>query len=662
MKEGGITVPIFRTLLLLFTGNANALEEIDPFALSPQQLFSATVMSATKTDDTWWNTPAAVYVLDSEDIARAGATSIPEALRLVPGVQVARINTGGWALTIRGFNGDLANKLLVLMDGREVYNHLFSGVYWDVQDTLLEDIDRIEVIRGPGATLWGANAVNGIINIITKTAAETQGTLVSTLAGNQEKIGVARYGGKTKDGTAYRIYGKGFNRDGLDPLPGNLRAGDWNQGRGGFRLDSGEFTLQGDAYSSRTGAFYNAPSLTPPHAVLTHEITSARGSNILTRWTHKRGENQRLTIQSYLDYERRESLLLTDETASFDFDTQYEFSPSLHHRTVAGGRLRYTLNELTGSPAARFGEEWRNDPLISAFVQDKITLDPERWFLTLGSKFEHHYFTGFEIEPGAQLQFHPNNRQMLWASLARAVRTPSVLERDDTILLAVVRMPGAPVPISVPVVPSPHLDSEDLLAHEIGYRHRLTSGLMLDVTTFYNDYRKLASNVVLAPSVVNNGIDPIHFQLPIQIQNLTTGSTYGFETMLDWQAHENLNLSASLSLFKMELHGPSSIALDPEAAEGRSPQQQFNLLARWNPTDATTFDSTLYYVSELGGLGIGDYWRLDLHWGWEIDQQMSFDLAGQNLLNGKHQEFRLDPSGRNVEISPVVYGKLTWRL
>lgn len=663
------SLPIIAVMSCLhgYESHANDANYLD---LSPEQLFDAKVMSATKTDDTWWNTPAAVYVLGNEDIKRSGATSIPEALRLVPGVQVSRFHTSGWAVSVRGFNSDLANKLLVLIDGREVYNHLFSGVYWDAQDTILEDIERIEVIRGPGAALWGANAVNGVINIITKHASETQGGLVSAIVGNKERIASTRYGGEIGEAGHYRVYGKALTREPQQTLAGSNPANqDWDAWRGGFRADwqdtdkRDHFMLQGDGYSSNADHYRTIPSFTSPFLSTNEETVNARGAHILGRWNRTLENDAKLSVQGYMDYTLRDLHLLEDETTALDLDAQLHFPAWGRHEFLTGARLRYNFNELNGSPQTTFSSAHRKDKLFSGFVQDKITLAPEEWFLTLGSKFEHNDYSGFEVQPSGKLQWHPNNNQMVWGSISRAVRTPSRLEQDlDILLTAVPPSAALPVPAGVSLVANPDFDSEELIAYELGYRHQVTPAIQFDLATFYNEYDKLAANAILTPRIVDNGIDPLHFLIPVEISNMTQGETYGAEMTVNWQATDTLDLSASYSYLNVVLDGPpESIALESEVAEGQSPHHQFTMRSMWEMTDTMSLDSALHYVSSLSALSVDNYWRLDLHWNWRLDERLELSLVGQNLLDDAHQEFSVPTNGNATEIERSLYGKLTWR-
>lgn len=652
--------------LIVFPHNANAVLGGDYIDLPPEQLFNATVISVSKTSERLMDAPAAIYVLTNKDIIRSGATSIPEVLRLVPGLQVARLNTGSWAVSARGFNSSLANKLLVLIDGREVYNHLYSGVYWDVQDTLLEDIDRIEVIRGPGATLWGSNAVNGVINIITKNSSDTQGTLVSGLAGNQEKIAAARYGGKTGNKGNYRAYGKYLYRDEQQALPGKRAIDEWDAYRGGFRADwkngkePGSFMLQGDAYQSNVDQFRTIPQFTAPFNSVNEETVNASGAHLLGQLESELANGSKLTVQSYVDYTLRDLHVLEDENTAFDLDAQIALPEWQRHNILTGGRVRYSINDLKGSPQVTFASANSKDTLFSGFIQDKITLVPKEWFLTLGTKLEHNDYSGFEVQPNARLQWHPNDRQMVWGSVARAVRTPSRLERDVNLLAAVIPpTPTMLMPTAISLVPNPHFDSEELMAYELGYRNQWTPSLLFDVATFYNDYDKLATTAFFPTSVVDNGIDPVHFSIPLAITNMTQGKTYGVETVINWQANDALNFSAAYSYLNITLDGPpSTVAASSEAAEGISPRHQFSIRSLWDVTDDHTLDATLYYVGSLSTSNIKDYWRFDVRWGWQITDGVEWALVGQNLLDDAHQEFA--GSTNITEIERSIYGRVTW--
>lgn len=397
-----------------------------------EQLLGATVTSVARREEQLAQSPAAVQVITPEEVRRSGATSIPEVLRLVPGLQVGRVDSHNWAISSRGFNDLYANKLLVLIDGRSVYTPLFSGVYWDAQDVMLEDIERIEVIRGPGAALWGANAVNGVINVITKKTASTQGFLATVGGGNYERgFGAFRYGGKLGDSANFRVFGKYSDRGNSLSLGGGRAEDAWGMGRIGFRIDwdapdSNLLTLQGDIYSGREDQLYRrldpTRSFTP---YFDHARDSLSGGNIIARWTHTVSQENEFTLQTYYDRTNLNSAVLGEKRDTFDIDFQHRFPLGERQTIVWGGGYRWTQDELRNSLEVAFAPDRRASNLFSAFVQDEITIARDLVTLTLGSKFEHNDYTGFEIQPNARLLWTPTEKTSVWTSVARAVRTPS---------------------------------------------------------------------------------------------------------------------------------------------------------------------------------------------------------------------------------------------
>ncbi len=659
IRRGGRWTYWAATAALIVTP-AWAQDELDPFELSPEQLFGAEVISASRSPESVWEAPAAVYVVSASDIERSGATTIAEALRLVPGVQVARSNTSGWAVSVRGFNSALANKLLVLIDGREIYDPLFSGTYWDVQDTALEDIERIEVIRGPGATLWGANAVNGVINIITRRAADTQGVLISAVAGDAERASVtARYGGAAGENVQWRVYGRAFDRRSQELLAGGDDNSDWQAWRGGFRTDaalnaSDALTLQGDIYHSETGQMRLVTALSPPYASLQQESIIAEGANLLGRWTREMDNEARLTAQAYVDLTRRNQALLEDRRTSFDLDVQYEFPDLDAHDLIAGVRYRHSTDVVTETEVITSPQRKHRTELVSAFIQDEIALAPA-WRLTLGSKFDDNDYSGFEVQPSARLQWL-GDRQTIWASVSRAVRSPSELEREFDIVLGAGDILGTLVTIEL--LPNAEFDSEELTAYEVGYRRQWSDTLAMDVALFHNEYDNLATLTPLAPMLAS---DPPRIILaPILTTNDTEAQSEGGEVVFDWTARENLQISLSWSVLDLEVEGPPA-AIDAEIAEGQSPNNQATLRLSWDATDRWSFDGSLYYVDELQVYAIDDYIRADLRIGYRLTPSVHVELVGQNLFDDEHREFGAPGDANASTISRNVFGRLTWR-
>lgn len=620
--------------------------------LSIEELMNIEVTSVSKKEEKLSAAPAAIFVITQEDIRRAGVLSIPEALHMAPGLDVGRVDAHSWAVSARGFNDVFANKLLVLMDGRSVYTPLFSGVFWDVQDTMIEDIDRIEVIRGPGAALWGANAVNGVINIISKPAKDTQGWLATAGGGSEEQGFVgARYGGELQDGVHYRVYGKFFNQDDSTLAGGNNAEDRWRMGRGGFRIDwdgsqNNLLTLQGDGYFGDEQDLFAVPAAAPPFIEYVKSDSDVAGGNILGRWTHTFADDSSLQLQMYYDRTLRDATIVREDRDTADIDLQHRFLLGQRQEIVWGLNYRVTADDLKGSTNVSLSPSQRTTHLVSAFVQDEIDLVPDRLRLTLGSKFEHNDFTGFEIQPSARLLWTPRDRHTVWASVSRAVRTPSRAEDDVTL-----NPPGAPVGFAT-AQGQRSFDSEELLAYEIGYRVQPHARVSLDLAGFYNVYDRLRT------AEPNGG-----FTLASSLANRLEGETYGLEVAARWQVTDWWRLQPTYSLLQMELHrDANSQDSAAELAEGDSPQNQFSLRSSMDLPGRIELDCWLRYVDSLGNLNVPSYMTLDIRLGWRMSPNVEFAIVGQNLLENRHLEFKPSTiSTQTTEIERSVYGKITIR-
>ena len=443
-----------------------------------------------------FDTAAAVYVITHEDIHRSGATNIPDALRMIPGVQVAQISANKWAISIRGFNEEFANKLLVLIDGRNVYTPLYGGVYWDMQNVMLDDVERIEVVRGSGGTLWGANAVNGVINIITKSAKDTQGTLVTAAGGNELLgMGSARYGGKLNENTYYRAYSMYFDRDnGKRPNAGDAADG-WNVLSGGFRIDSDKsqndsLGLQGDIFNGNVGQMGTEYSFSSPFSQSFNHESDIKGGNILGRWKHSFSESSGLALQTYYDRTERHEKLFAETRDTYDIDFQHNFQLSDGQALIWGLGYRFSTDNFAGTTSTFMDPQRRDLHLYSCFVQDEITLVENRLKTTVGVKLEHNSLSGFEYQPSARLAWTPNNSNIVWASVSRAVRTPTRMDRDIQYIVSVT--PGAP-PIAVEAFGNGEVRTEKVMSYELGYRVIPAEKLFFDFAAFFNQYRDLRS-------------------------------------------------------------------------------------------------------------------------------------------------------------------------
>ena len=625
--------------------------------LSLEELTNIEITSAARGPETLAHTAAAVTVLTAEDIHRSGFTSVAAALRLVPGLAVARVDSQTWAISSRGFNDVFANKLLVMIDGRSIYTPLFSGVFWDVQDVVLEDIDRIEVVRGPGATLWGANAVNGVINIITKSARDTQGLLISGGGGTEERAFTSvRYGAKLKDDAFLRVFAKYTNRD-SSALPLSGQAHDaWEMYRAGFRLDwdpnrENRFTFQGDIYTGDKERMYGIPTLTFPFAGQVQSEDYVAGGNLLARWSHTFSAGSELTVQAYYDRTIRDTAIFSEARDTGDVDLQHRFALGAHQEIVWGLGFRSTRDDITNTLNVSLVPETRTLNLYSAFIQDEITIVPERLGLTLGSKFEHNDFTGFELQPSIRAWWAPGARQTIWASVSRAVRTPSRAESD----LRLNPAPPAPIPPGrLTVFGNPEMIAEELLAYEIGYRAQPHEHLTFDLALFYNEYENLRSLERTVPGPVS----------PSFVGNNFAGETYGGELSATAQAAQPWRLQGGYTFLEMHLHRArgSTDASTEAGTEGSSPQHQFFIRSLLDLGWNIQFDSTLRYVDALPGPDIPSYLALDLRLAWSPRKNLEVAIVGQNLLDDRHPEFAPTFIGtQRTETERRVFGTFQWR-
>ncbi len=651
---------VFVGLLALCAGRATAADDAGGSStealksLSVEELMDIEVTSVSRRPERYLEAPAAIQVITGDEIRRSGATSIPAALRLASSLSVAQENAHEWVISARGFSSDVGNKLLVLMDGRTVYTPLFSGVFWDRQDYLLADIERIEVISGPGGTLWGANAVNGVINIITKSADDTRGLYLETGAGTDpQSFAGVRYGGAIGESGSWRVYGKYVDRDGETYSGGADAMDSWHMGQGGFRLDAGDstgasWTLQGDVYRANEG-------------IVTGGRGTVSGGNLLGRYSRTLQGGSDLSLQIY--YDRTHLMLpvpeflfapagtLRDDLDTYDLDFQHRFQIGERHSLVWGLGFRLTHDVLENAPALAFFPATLDQRLYSAFVQDEISLG-QNLALTLGTKLEHTDYTGFEYEPSVRLQWDLSEKQMVWGAVSRAVRTPSRIDRDLS--------QPAPGYLIVILQGDEHFDSENLLAWELGYRAQLGTDFSTSVSTFYNKYDELRSTSTSPP-------DPV-FELPFPFffENNLAGETYGMELSARWQVLDRWRLRAGYNLLQADLRvKPGEEDFNNTLNETADPQQQFSLHSAVEMPWGVEFDADLRWVDRRAVNDSGvpssvpDYFTLDLRLGWRPAPGVELSVAGRNLLNEYHPEYGL-PGPTRVQIERSVYGKIAW--
>ena len=639
---------------------ANAAEKPSLLDLGIEQLMNMEVSTASRRDQPLSHTAAAAFVITREDIRRSGATNIPEALRLAPGVDVAQISASKWSVSIRGFSGRHANKLLVLLDGRTLYNPMFSGVYWEIHNPPLEDVERIEVIRGPGGTLWGANAVNGVINIITRHTSATRGGLADLWVGTQQQFGTLRWGGRLGESGDFRVFGKADRDDPFDTVAGGAVHDDFDRQQVGFRTDwsaggTDQFTLQGDLIRLDQGQELVLPAADNPpsyHARVSDRV-DVTGGNLLGRWERSLAVDSEIRVQAYWDYYERDEITRSERVSTFDLDMQHHLSVGGRNEIVWGLGYRHTEDEAVGNPALVVGvPESRSLNTYSGFAQDEYELLDNRVWLTFGAKIEHNDLTGWEWQPNFRALWAPDADQSVWASIARAVRTPSRGERDYRITLDVQppMSPSNPLPLALSqsIYGSPDYGSERLIAYELGYRARVTHGLTLDAAVFYNDYDDLLTARLGQPVIVGS-----HLLVPLTTANDMEGHSYGAELALDWRPNEQWRVQPTLSLLMPDFRlKPSNNLPSNEGVrqrEGSDPKIQFSLRTGWSPRSDLNLDLWLRSVSAVPGAGrtslftdlpeVDGYVTLDARIAWRPKAGLELALIGKNLLQPSHLEY-----------------------
>jgi iron complex outermembrane receptor protein len=600
--------------------------------LSVEELMDVEVTSVSKRAEPLSHAASAIQVITQEDIRRSGATSLPEALRLASNLQVAQVDSRQWAISARGFNSTTANKLLVLIDGRTVYTPLYSGVFWDVQDVPLADIDRIEVISGPGATLWGANAVNGVINVITKNAQDTQSLLVSGGAGTALRgFGTARYGGRAGAGVRYRIYGTGFARDATE-LPTGLDAtDDWHMGQGGLRVDweaseIDRLTLQGDLYGGRM----SQPS---------GSDVAVSGGNAVGRWSHSFSATSDVRVQMYYDGTHRDLPgIFGEDLHTYDVEFQHQTLLGRRHDVVWGLSYRLVNDNVRNSAALAFLPPHVVRQWVAGFLQDEITLVPDRLGVAVGAKIEHNDYTGVEVQPSGRVRWRMSPSGTLWAAVSRALRTPSRIDRE-------LFVPGQPPYV---LAGGPDFRSEEELAYELGYRVQRRA-LALSLATFYNRYDGLRSleqtNPPAAfPLVIGNGLD---------------GESYGAELTSEYRVTDRWQIRAGYTELRVHTWStPGSTDASQGSSESHTPNRQFSLNSSVDLPADLRLDGGFRYVSEIANQQVPGYAELDARLTWSPIAQFALSLVGQNLLHRRHVEYGTPAARREIERG--MHGSVEW--
>jgi len=633
--------------------------------LSLEQLGNVQITTVSKDPETVLKTPAAAYVITHDDIARSGATSLPEALRLAPGVEVARIDADHWSVSVRGFAGQFSKSLLVLIDGRSVYTPLFSGVYWDAQDVMLDDVDRIEVIRGPGGTIWGANAVNGIINIITRSAKDTTGVLSTLGGGNVDQgLGNVRYGETTRRGFSYRLYSMGAMR-GPEFHPDGDNFDDWRMGQAGFRMDwphgaGNDFTAQGDFYRGQSGESLLLATFSPLAEAPQQDKANFSGGNMLMRWQHRIARGSDAQVQAYFDRTNRQDIELGETRSTFDVD-YIEHQRTLDRQELTwglGARLSPS-NVIQTSPAVDFLPHRQTDSIYSSFVQYELPFDGDKFSLMAGSKFERTNFSGYDYQPSVRLLWSPTSKQSAWLAVTRAVRTPSRQDQDVRFDILVQATP--PPPVFFEIVGNPRFMPEKLIAYEAGYRSRVNRSAYIDFTAFFNVYNDLEGYGPLSLAVLTSP-PPEDLAIVLPYANVIEGRSVGTEVAPTWDATRWWQLRGAYSLLHMELSdrpGYTDVGNLLGSYLGSSPTHVANVQSIVNLPGRFKFSQTYRYVSQLPAYSVHPYNTADVRLARRAGEGFDFAVVGQNLLRPSHDEFGGDP-GPLVGIKRSAYLSVTW--
>ena len=641
--------------------------DFDVSTLSLEELLQVKVTSVSRKSESLFGAPAAVYAISAEDIHRLGATDLPSALRAAPGVQVGRISNKDVALSPRGFNGVSANKLLALVDGRSIYSPLFAGVQYRSHDMVMQDIERIEVIRGPGATLWGANAVNGVINVTTKTAHETLGTLVSASVSDEgDNAAVIRHGFAVDKNTDARVWAL-YQQHPSFPSASSRSTRMDNLGAG-LRLDrrtgdTGTFTLIADWSESRLPYDDTTFNLSPPYITSTAAIDHTRSGSVLARLHRTVSAATRYELQGWVEYRDSVGITLNDEHWVSDLEFTVQHAASDRHEIVAGLGGRLHTDEIGSSDQYQFDARTSQQSLFTGFIQDEITLIPDHFSVTAGTKVEHNAFTGFEVQPGLRATWRETQHWTLWASVARAVRTPARAERGTTIYPQIIPPnPLNPLPTLIKVSANPNFGHESLLAWEAGWRLQLNPQVSFDVAAYLNDYDGIRSVEPMGSRV--EFVPVPHVIYESMSSNGIRGQTRGMETVIHWQPVKSWRLQASWATitYDLELAAGSMDTNSLNAIPGSSPRHEFKLFSQWNMGPNWSIDAFIRHQTELTAVNVPAYTGMNLRLAWRPRSDWEVELLGQDLFDPKHAEF--PPTylgGSTQEVPRSVRLSVTWR-
>jgi iron complex outermembrane receptor protein len=673
--NSSLTLLLFCAPLLAQKSEQGKGPGVDLTTMNIEDLMNIKVTSVSKKEQKLSRAAAAIFVITQEDIRRSSATNIPDLLRMVPGMDVGQINGSTWATSARGFNAQFSNKLLVMIDGRIVYTPNFAGVYWDTLDVPLEDIERIEVIRGPGGTIWGANAVNGVISIFTKKAGDTHGGMFEAGGGNiNAGFGTTQYGGKAGLATDYRVFTKYSNQNQMLDLHGQNGADGWHMLRGGFRTDSvlsskDTLTVEGDMYTAREGELgFVLPSITSPSYVPVSEEINLSGGFIQSVWNHSFSDRSDSSLQiSFVPY-RRGDPQEPEKRKTFYLDFQHHFAWGQRQDLVWGLGYSYTTDQIVGSLTVSFNPPRKVLQNFNSFLQDEIAVVPDRLYLTVGTKLEHNDYTGFGVMPSVHLTWTPSERHMFWAAVSRALRTPS--RNDTNLVVNVGGSPGSDGTLDlVRFFGNPQFQNEELFAYELGYRAAVGKNLTLDIAAYYNDYDHLESTEPGPPFPEATPL-PAHLVVPLMYENLMRGETHGIEIATNWKVSDRWTLSPGYALEKhhMRTEPSSADTITPPFVEGGTPHHSAQIRSHFDLRQNLAWETFASFSGHLTNQGLSTferipaYTRLDTGLTWKPREAVSFSLFGQDLLKTKHIGFEdIFGSMQSSQIKRSGYAKVTWR-
>jgi len=633
----------------------------DLTTVSLESLMNMKVSSVSRRDEELRSSAAAIHVITQEDIRRSGATDIADLLRMVPGMDVARKDSSTWAISTRGFTAEYATKLLVMVDGRTVYDPTFSGVSWHLQNLVLEDIDRIEVIRGPGATMWGANAVNGVISIKTKRAADTQGGLLVADAGtNSPGEGTIRFGSSIGSHLFYRLYSRQTTRLAFDSPTGGPGGDAWNLTTVGTRLDwdpskSNSVVFESEARRGVRGARQNFLTSISPITFGTVGLRSDEGGFAMARWSHIFKDKSSLTVQVYHDILHLKGNNGAKDLKINDFDFQHNFKIGGRNNVMWGVGKRDINDSFPTTLAFGMTPAQSHTDLNSAFVQDEISIVQDKVSLSIGSKFEDSSLAGGNFQPSIRISWLPNARQAIWVAVSRGVHSASRVERGMRVNFTAFETGSGPA--AVDLLGQPGTRSEGLVAYEMGYRYQANRKLWLDATTFYNVYDHLSTDPPGAPYFATDPAPP-HLVLPLFFQNNSKGEAYGGETSINYQLLRSLRVESSYSLLLMQLHSPTGDTSDSNI-EGQTSRHQVRFESTYNVGKSLELSGQVHFASSLPYFAVPSYTRVDLKATWKGFENVELSVAGQNLLS-PHFEFGDIPAPSNVT-SRQIYAKVAWK-